>query len=153
MRRHPNATDQGGAVLLEALIAIVIFSLGILALVGLQAAAVNAVSEAKYRSDASFLANQIIGQMWGNRASLSSYGCSSSPYCTTGFTSANAVAQGDVRGWVTEIQTGTMRLPGVTNAANQPRITVNGTQVTVQIFWQAPQATAQRNHMAIAYIN
>lgn len=144
MRRFGQSSGQRGAMLLEALIAILIFSMGILALVGLQAAAINAVSESKYRSDASFLANQIIGQMWGNRNSLGTYACNP---CTTG--NGNV----DTQAWVTEIQAGTMRLPGVTDGANQPRITVNGAQITVQIFWQAPQATAQRNHLAIAYIN
>jgi len=57
-------------MLLEALISILIFSIGILAIIGLQAAAVKASSDAKYRSDASLLANQLIGQMWvSNRAS------------------------------------------------------------------------------------
>ena len=60
-------------MLLEGLIAIVIFSLGVLAIVGMQASMVRASSDAKYRVDASFLANQKIGQMWGNRAALASY--------------------------------------------------------------------------------
>ena len=43
-------------MLLEALIAILIFSMGILALMGMQATAINTVSESKYRSNAGFLA-------------------------------------------------------------------------------------------------
>jgi len=50
-------------MLLEALIAVLIFSMGILAIVGMQASAVRATSDAKYRSDASMLANELIGQM------------------------------------------------------------------------------------------
>lgn len=142
MRGCGRVSEQKGAVLLEALIAILIFSMGILAMVGLQAAAVSAVSEAKYRSDASFLANQIIGVMWAKRGSLGTFACSAG--CTT----ANGNA--DTQTWVANAQS---QLPGVTDAANQPRITVTGTQVTVQVFWQAPQTTAQRNHIAVAYIN
>src|SRR5450830_1271371 len=57
---------QKGVVLLEALIAILIFSMGILALVGLQAAMVKNTSDNKYRADASFLAQQSIGLGWAN---------------------------------------------------------------------------------------
>ena len=64
----PTSAKQQGSVLLEGLIAILIFSMGILALVGLQAAAIKNSSDAKYRADASYLANQIIGQMWADRA-------------------------------------------------------------------------------------
>jgi type IV pilus assembly protein PilV len=60
--------DQSGVMLLEALIAILIFSLGILGVVGMQASAVNASRDAKYRTDAGLLANELIGEMWsGNR--------------------------------------------------------------------------------------
>lgn len=55
---------QGGSVLLEALIAILIFSMGILAIVGLQANSFNSVGEAKYRLEASYAANQIVSTMW-----------------------------------------------------------------------------------------
>jgi len=137
---------QKGSMLLEALIAILIFSMGILALMGMQVTAINTVSEAKYRSDAGFLTNRIIGQIWADRANLASYACN--PCTTTG--TGNA----DTRAWATEIQSGATQLPGVTDAANQPTITLGASnQVQVQIFWQAPNATAQRNHLVIAYIN
>ena len=58
------ASSQRGILLLESLIAILLISFGILGLVGLWANSVKDVSEAKYRSDASFLANELIAQMW-----------------------------------------------------------------------------------------
>lgn len=57
---------QQGVVLLEALVAVLIFSMGVLALVGLQAAMVKNTSDAKYRSEASFIAQQWIGMIWSN---------------------------------------------------------------------------------------
>ena len=118
---------QKGSILLEALIAILIFSMGILALMGMQATAINTVSESKYRSDAGFLANQIIGQIWADRANLASYACN--PCTTTG--TGNA----ETRTWATEIQNGALLLPGVTDAANQPTITLGANnQVQVQVF-------------------
>lgn len=55
-----------GVVILEALIAILIFSMGILALVGLQAAMVKNAGDAKFRADASFVAQQRIGKLWAD---------------------------------------------------------------------------------------
>ena len=136
---------QRGSMLLEALIAILIFSMGILALMGMQVTAINTVSESKHRSDAGFLANRIIGQIWADRANIGTYACNP---CTT--TGGNI----DTRAWATEIQSGALQLPGVTDALNQPTITLGASnQVQVQVFWQAPYATAQRNHLVIAYIN
>ena len=45
-------------MLIEALIGILIFSIGILALIGMQAAAIRNTADARYRSEASFLANR-----------------------------------------------------------------------------------------------
>jgi len=130
---------QGGATLLEAMIGILIFSLGILALVGMQALAIKQVNDAKYRVDASFYANQIIGEMWVNRTNLANYA-----YAGGGGPPA------ELANWVTSVENG---LPGVTGAVNQPTVTVAGTTVTVTVFWQPPAATAPHRHITMAYIN
>ena len=57
---------QTGAILLEALIAIVIFSMGILAVAGLQATMIRNTTDANFRAEAAFIAQQTIGQMWAN---------------------------------------------------------------------------------------
>ena len=62
--------NQQGAVLLEALIAILIFSMGILALVGLQAAMLQNTTDSKFRSDASYIAQQRIGRMWADPSNI-----------------------------------------------------------------------------------
>jgi type IV pilus assembly protein PilV len=64
---------QKGAVLLEALIAIAIFAMGILALVGLQATMLQNTTDSKYRADASYIAQQQIGRIWADPANASSY--------------------------------------------------------------------------------
>lgn len=134
---------QRGATLLEAMIGILIFSMGILALVGMQALAVKQVADAKYRADASFHANRIIGQMWVNRANLGSY-----DYAGGG--SPNAV----LAGWVASVQN---ELPGITATVNQPTVavaaTATGATVTVRLFWKPPGSETVHNYVAIAYIN
>ena len=65
MRPSPRPLPrQGGIALLEVLIAILIFSLGILAIVGVQTITVKQATDAKYRSEANLLVNQLIGAMW-----------------------------------------------------------------------------------------
>lgn len=59
-----NASRETGSMLLEAMFGILIFSMGILALVGLQATSIKQSTDGKYRSDAGLLANELIGQMW-----------------------------------------------------------------------------------------
>jgi len=67
----PSRVDQQGVVLLESLIAVLIFSMGILALAGLQASMIQNTSDAKYRSDAAFVAQQKLGEIWTNAKNLS----------------------------------------------------------------------------------
>jgi len=134
---------QRGATLLEAMLGILIFSLGILALVGMQALAIKQVTDAKYRADASFLANQIIGEMWVNRGAG---GANLATYAYAGGGSPPAA----LSNWVASVQNG---LPGITPTANQPTVTVAGTTVTVTVFWQPPGGGTVHNHVTIAYIN
>ena len=59
-----NTNGQSGVILIEALVAILIFSVGILALVGLQATAIKQSTDARYRTEAAALANELIAEMW-----------------------------------------------------------------------------------------
>jgi type IV pilus assembly protein PilV len=62
----PARHRQSGAYLLEALVGILIFSLGILGIVGLQAAALRSTSDDAIRAEMVLLANQLLGQMWAD---------------------------------------------------------------------------------------
>lgn len=73
MHRKISLDQQRGMMLVEGMIAILIFSLGILAIIGTQAIAIKQTSDAKYRVDASFLANQSIGAIWTDRDDLDSH--------------------------------------------------------------------------------
>lgn len=131
---------QQGAVVLEALISILIFSIGILAIVGLQAASIKNVAAAKYRTDASLLANQVIGQMWvsdkSNAALVTNF---SSPAGANYLAWANTVAQD---------------LPGVSGVpANAPTITIDASNnATVSVFWQAPDEAAAHSYTTMAVV-
>lgn len=70
---HKGRNAQHGVVLLEALIAILLFSMGVLALVGLQAAMIKNTSDANYRAAASFIAQQRIGLIWADQLNSINY--------------------------------------------------------------------------------
>lgn len=75
MRQSPSLKSaQQGAVLIEAMVAILIFSLGVLAIVGLQGNMIKNVADSKYRSEASYIAQSRIAQMWAeDPANLAGY--------------------------------------------------------------------------------
>jgi type IV pilus assembly protein PilV len=73
-RNYPSShASQKGVVLLEALIAVLIFSMGILAVAGLQAAMLKNTSDSKYRAVATFIAQQRLGLMWADPTHLTVY--------------------------------------------------------------------------------
>ena len=69
----PAAATQRGVVLIEVLVAILIFSVGVLAIVGLQATMIKATADAQYRAEASYIAQERIGQIWADAANAASY--------------------------------------------------------------------------------
>ena len=150
---------QSGVMLLEALIGILIFSIGILAIVGLQAASIKNQADGKYRADASYFANQIIGQMWGDRTNLATYAHNPTPAVTalappTCNPTPAASGNANVTAWTTKLAN---TLPGA--AATRQQIIVpnppgtNNNRVTVVVCWKAPQDTTWHRHLAVTYIN
>lgn len=71
--KQSSPYSQQGVVLLEALIAILIFSMGVLAVVGLQAAMIKNSTDAKFRSEAGLIAQQRIGLIWTDPANSSAF--------------------------------------------------------------------------------
>ena len=65
-RSKPINLNQKGSVLLEALIAILIFSFGILAISGLQGAMMKNTTDATFRSEASYVVQQELGKILVN---------------------------------------------------------------------------------------
>lgn len=83
--RHTSiaAPRQHGFAIIEALIALLLFSLAVLGLVGLQASLARAAASAKYRAEAAYLASDLIGTMWADARNLGSYkDCDSYTACS-----------------------------------------------------------------------
>ncbi|MDD2928597.1 MAG: prepilin-type cleavage/methylation domain-containing protein [Sideroxydans sp.] len=67
--KHPlinSRSAQQGVVIIEAMIAILIFSVGVLGIVGMQANMVKNTTDSRYRAEASYIAQQMIGTMWSD---------------------------------------------------------------------------------------
>lgn len=155
MKSHVRLSAQRGSVLLEAFIAILLFSGGILGLMGLQAVSMKNAADAKYRAEASYLANQIIGQMWAaDPATLATYAHNPTTNGACNFT-GGASANANVLAWLGNTGTsGTVagNLPGATAARQQISIGANNV-VTVTICWQNPSDPLPRNYVGLAQIN
>lgn len=65
--RAPRRQARGMA-LIEALVGLLIFSFGVLGLIGLQASMSKAQTGAKFRADASNLSAELLGVMWSDTA-------------------------------------------------------------------------------------
>lgn len=126
-------SHQAGVMLLEALIAVVIFSLGILGLVALQARSLSLEQDSNYRAQAAMLANQMISQVWaGNERTA----------CTD-FDEATTV----VTNWKTQVM---QTLPGVDNSMISYKCTPNSVtrsgvieyinQIDITIQWKLPSS-------------
>lgn len=75
----PKLRRRGAAgfAMFEALIALLICSMGVLGVVGLQGAMTRAQTSATFRAEASFLAQQLLGEMWTDRLNLAQYNTAS----------------------------------------------------------------------------
>lgn len=118
-------------MLLEALIAIVIFSIGILGLLALQAMAINNASAAKYRSDASLQAENLVGQMWVSTRTPASLQAN---FSSTGGGQAYATWASGVAAALPGAGT---YLPAVTVQPDTKTVTPSSV-VTITIYWKAP---------------
>jgi type IV pilus assembly protein PilV len=74
-----NTRSQAGFSMIEILVAILIFAFGVLGMVGLQAASVRYQTDAKYRADASILADEIVARIWVDRPNLGMHLTASTP--------------------------------------------------------------------------
>ena len=137
---------QTGAFLLEALIGILIFSLGILGIVGLQAQAIRFTNDSEYRAEAVYLANRLISEMWADdRTTLRAN------YDSAVGGPKYALFKADVL----------RRLPSapavnpvvkVDTPDLPPRVTKTSSVVQVQIFWQLPGEPTQHNYITTGVI-
>jgi type IV pilus assembly protein PilV len=134
-RRSLVVHAQRGAFLLEALVALLIFSFGLMAMAGLQTRAARHFNEAQYRANAAELV----------QATIASMRASDPATLAARFDSSAGMAD-----WLALLDQA-KRLPGVSDVQNLPAIqiidgpTATSRQVSLSVFWQTPgDLTAHR---------
>lgn len=151
--QRPKPSSQSGAMLIETLISLLLFSLGVVGIVQMQAAAVSLASDAKFRSDAALLANQIVGVMWADqRANLQSY--AHKPSGTMCNFSGAASGNGKVTSWIgTSSTLGSVlgSLPGGSTAYQQILVDASNT-VKVSICWRTPKDNVPHSYVLLTQI-
>lgn len=122
-KRAPRS--QYGSALIEGLLAIVVFSMGLIGLLMLQSAALIDGANAHYRSEAGLLASDLVARMWmGDRT-------------REGLMARFGHADADeYRAWRQRVQA---TLPGVSDTANPPKLSIGAQRdVTIWLAWQTP---------------
>jgi type IV pilus assembly protein PilV len=135
MDRRSPLRRQHGFSLVEVLVAIVVFSMGVLGLMKLQATAVRMSTDARQRAEATFLADQLLARMLisdpSTAASFAHKPDGVVSCAPTGAASTNAV----VTEWLTQV---TATLPRAAAAEQQVIVSTGGaaTDVTVRLCWK-----------------
>lgn len=154
---------QNGIMLIECIIGLLIFLIGVLAMLGLQASAITVQSEAQYRIEASKQVDRLLGNInvGVDRSSPAALQTSlqqfqHQPTGTSCAFSGAASTQATVTNWIDAMtsSSSTTRLPGATAAMQQILVdTANFNRVTVTVCWQEPQSPKARQYSVISYIN
>ena len=131
-RRH-----TAGFTMIEVLVALLVFSLGVLGLVAIQATATRMASDARDKAVATFLADQLFARMLiANPATVATFAhqaTGTTPCNPTGTASTNAM----ITAWLNEVN---LQLPNAGSALQQVVVTTSSTDpepfVTVRLCWQ-----------------
>ncbi len=158
-------TQQRGVFLIEAMVAMLIFALGILGLVAMGGAAVSSQADAQYRTEASNVADAIASLIALKvdrttnatmQATLMAFDHQSGG-ANCNFNGPATAASLDVNNLIDQAANampGQPGLPGATAANIQIKVnTVAFNRVEITLCWRAPNDTAMRRNTLVTYIN
>jgi type IV pilus assembly protein PilV len=132
----PGKFRQHGGFLLQSLVAIALFSSGVLVLLMLSGTAVRQVANAHYRASASLLAAQLLAQMWLG------------PHDSARLRAAYAKEGAGYAAWQQAVD---RALPGA--AALPPQVGIDHAgKITITIRWQAPGDALPHQHVVATQI-
>lgn len=127
--QNPSFTrTQTGASMIEVLVSIIILSIGLLGMAGLQTAGLKSNQSASFRSTASMMAYSILDSMRANRVVAGAGGYNYSLSEEDASPETEAEISGDVKTWLEEL---TLRLP---DGAGTVAVDADN-KVTITIQW------------------
>jgi len=130
------AKDQGGFALIEALISIVVLSVGVVGLLFMNGFLISSATVSNQRLSASLLADELITMA---QTDPTNAGC----YATTGVTTCASVTAGQFRtDWVNRVKA---RLPGASSLPPVVDMAADRT-FTVTLQWRQKDDGLTRNH-------
>jgi type IV pilus assembly protein PilV len=131
-RSRQARSRTGGFAMLEALVGLLIFSIGILGLVGVQVSMTKAQTNSKFRADAAALAGELVGSMWSDLPRIPNYdGTSCSGYAPC-------------KAWSDKV--------AATLPQGTPTVAVNNGIVTITITWTLPSETVPARYVTATAI-
>jgi type IV pilus assembly protein PilV len=168
-----RAGHQQGIVLIEALVAGLLFMIGLLGLVGVAARNISTQSDIEYRTQVTSLVSQMMDTIWlsVDRTSADTVISSLTAFQHRPVVKANCDFSGSASGlavvtdWVAKVQDGAIippaavanpatRIPGTTAAMQQIQFdATNNNEVTIRLCWQASTDVVPRQHVMRAYIH
>ncbi|MDV6344629.1 type IV pilus modification protein PilV [Nitrosomonas sp. Is37] len=125
LKKKFQLPHQKGVTMIEVLVAIVVLSIGLLGLAGLQSVGLTHNQSASFRSTATMMTYSILDSMRANRTAAinGSYNIAIGASIPSGST----IPEQDLNNWLNELA---LRLPAGTGAIN-----VAGNVITVTIQW------------------
>lgn len=127
---QPRTTEQSGFGMIEVLVALLILAIGLLGMASLQTTSLKLTSGSENRTQAIFLADDLIERIRANRENRNAYAVNNAAAqnCDTEFTIDNGnVVTDDLAEWGNSLA---CLLPG-----GDGSVQVNGDVVTVGVTW------------------
>ena len=116
--RFPGRRSLQGFTLIEVMISILIFSLGLMGTVALQALAVQMATQNTDRSRAAILANEMVSQLWAGQSATPT----------------------DLAGWQAKVSN--PAVSGLPNGTGSVTTTTSTNTAVILVTWKAPSAAS-----------
>lgn len=145
---------QRGISIVEALVALVVISVGMLGIAGLYLSSLQASRSAKLRAQAVELVGSLADRIRANRDAAVAYntatygGAPATQACDTKRCSAAELAQDDLARWLTDLKAG---LPGGTAVTGTVRVTDRAQPLVdnylIQVTWHESDSDIDYNYL------
>ena len=134
MRTSVISSHIRGSALIESLLAVLVFSVGLLSLLALLTATLKESDNARYRSEASLLATDLVSRMWSGERSLQSLRQRFTP------------SADEYQRWLGRVRS---TLPGIANNQNLPELLIDDERnIMLTLHWQTP-SESQQHHLVV----